>query len=136
MISFKTFFVWTLLLIVNLWNSSPLRSNLLQLQCTCYTIPTTSGKPMEVLLCERVNDLRHCLFHFLTPHTPLTDSLPSLNLLYYSKTDARFVQAVWSIPYVSVAFFRSLKHNFITYRSFKVSDCIFEIHQLWQSGFS
>ena len=43
---------------------------------------------------------------------------------------------VWSIPYVSVAFFPSLKQNFITYRSSKVSDCIFEIHQLWQSGFS
>ena len=25
--------------------------------------------------------------------------------------------------------------NFIAYRSSKVSDCIFEIHQLWQSGF-
>ena len=48
-------------------------------------------------------------------------------------------KAVWSIPYVSVAFFPSLKQNFITYRSSKVSsrpDCIFEIHQLWQSGFS
>ena len=46
-------------------------------------------------------------------------------------------KAVWSIPYVSVAsFFPSLKHNFIAYPSFKVSDCIFEIHQLWQSGFS
>ena len=35
-------------------------------------------------------------------------------------------------------FFSSLKHNFIAYRSSKVSsrsDCIFEIHQLWQSGF-
>ena len=35
-------------------------------------------------------------------------------------------------------FFPSLKQNFIAYRS-KVSsdpDCIFEIHQLWQSGFS
>ena len=32
--------------------------------------------------------------------------------------------------------FLSLKHNFIAYRSSKVSDCIFEIHQLWQSGFS
>ena len=29
----------------------------------------------------------------------------------------------------------SLKHNFIAYRSSKVSDCIFEIHQQWQSGF-
>ena len=45
-------------------------------------------------------------------------------------------KAVWSIPYVSVAFFPSLKHNFSAYRSSKVSDCIFEIHQLWQSGFS
>ena len=46
----------------------------------------------------------------------------------------------WSIPYVSAAFyFSSLKYNFIEYRSSKVSwrpDCIFEIHQLWQSGFS
>ena len=45
-------------------------------------------------------------------------------------------KAVWSIPYVSVAFFPSLKRKFIAYRSSKVSDCIFEIHQLWQSGFS
>ena len=47
-------------------------------------------------------------------------------------------KAVWSIPYVSVSvFFPSLKQNFIAYRSTKVSarpDCIFEIHQLWQSG--
>ena len=45
-------------------------------------------------------------------------------------------KAVWSIPYVSVAFFLLLKHNFIAYHSFKVSDRIFEINQLWQSGFS
>ena len=46
-------------------------------------------------------------------------------------------KAAWSISYVSVsAFFPSLKQNFIAYRSSKVSDCIFEIHQLWQSGFS
>ena len=80
---------------------------------------------------------------FLTPPTPLIipHRLPAF--LCHSKTDARFMQdapkAVWSIPYVSVAFFPSLKHNFIAYRSSKVSsrpDCIFEIHQLWQSGFS
>ena len=29
-----------------------------------------------------------------------------------------------------------LGQNFIAYRSSKVSDCIFEIHALWQSGFS
>ena len=45
-------------------------------------------------------------------------------------------KAVWSIPYVSVAFFASLKQNFIAYRSSKVSDCIFEIQQLWQSDLS
>ena len=36
-------------------------------------------------------------------------------------------------------FFPSLRKNFIGYHSSKVSshpDCIFEIHQLWQSGFS
>ena len=85
------------------------------------------------------------LTSLLLPHlsSSLTDSLPSLNLLCHSKTDARFMQdgrkAVWSIPYVSAAFFQSLKHNFIAYRSSKVSsrpDCIFEIHQLWQWGFS
>ena len=61
-----------------------------------------------------------------------TDSLLFLNLLCHPKTDARFMQdsrkAVWRLP--------SLKHNLIAYRSSKVSDCIFEIHQLWQSGFS
>ena len=52
---------------------------------------------------------------------------------------ARWSKAVWSIPYVSVAFFPSLKQNFIAYHSSKVSsspNCIFEIPQLWQSGFS
>ena len=85
------------------------------------------------------------LTSLLLPHlsSSLTDCLPSLNLLCHSKTDARFMQdgqkAVWSIPYVSVAFFPSLKQNFIAYHSYKVSscpDCISEIHQLWQSGFS
>ena len=43
-------------------------------------------------------------------------------------------KAVWIIPYVSVAFFPSLKQDFIAYLSSKVSsrpDCI-----LWQSDFS
>ena len=44
-ISFQTFFVWALFLIVHSWNPSPLRSNLLQLQCSCSTVPTTSGRP-------------------------------------------------------------------------------------------
>ena len=83
------------------------------------------------------------LSDFLIPRTHLIIRHrlpPSLNLFCHSKTDDRFMQdapkAVWSIPYVSVAFFPSLKQNFIAYRSCKVSDCIFEIHQLWQSGFT
>ena len=39
-------------------------------------------------------------------------------------------KADWTIPYVSVAFFSSLKQNFIAYSSSKVSsrsDYIFEI---------
>ncbi len=32
--------------------------------------------------------------------------------------------------------FPSLKQNVIVYHSSKVSDCIFEIHQFWQPGFS
>ena len=44
-ISFQTFFAWGLLLIVYTGNSSPLRSNLLRLHCTCCTVTTSSGRP-------------------------------------------------------------------------------------------
>ncbi len=48
-------------------------------------------------------------------------------------------QRVVEIPYFSSLSGRSrdtsLKQNFIAYRFSKVSYCIFEIHQLWQSGF-
>ena len=87
-----------------------------------------------------------CFIEFLIPPTPLIlpHKLPAFfKTLMHSKPDARFMQdapkAVWSIPYVSVVFFPSLKQNFIAYHSSKVSscpDCNFEIHQLWQSGFS
>ena len=43
-ISFQTFFVWALLLIVHTWNYSPFRSILLRLQCTCCTVQTTSRR--------------------------------------------------------------------------------------------
>ena len=70
---------------------------------------------------------------FLTPaphlSLSLTDSLPSLNLLCHSKTDAQFIQDFCGI-------FPSLKQNFIAYCSSSCRDCIFEIYQLWQSGFS
>ena len=44
-INFQTFFVWALLLIVHTWNPSPIPSNILWLQCTCCTVPTTSWRP-------------------------------------------------------------------------------------------
>ena len=83
-------------------------------------------------------------YDFLTPPTPLIipHRLPAfLESLMPLKTDARFMQdgrkAVWSILYVSVvSFFSSLKQNFIAYRSSSCPDWIFEIHQLWESGFS
>ena len=84
--------------------------------------------------------------NFLTPPTPLIipHRLPVfLESLMPLKTDAWFMQdgrkEVWSLPYISVAFFPSLKQYFIAYCSSKVSStpvCIFEIHQLWQSVFS
>ena len=55
------------------------------------------------------------LTSLLLPHlsSSLIDSLASLNLLCHSKTDTQFLQdgrkAVWRIPYVSMAFFPSLK---------------------------
>ena len=50
LINFQTFFVWAFLLIAHTWKSSPLRSNLLRLQCTCCTVTTTSGRPHGSLL--------------------------------------------------------------------------------------
>ena len=54
-ISFQTFSVWALLLIVKAWNSSPLRSNLLLLQCTCCTVPKTSGRLPSKSSCVSVS---------------------------------------------------------------------------------
>ena len=78
-----------------------------------------------------------------TPHHPLqTPCLPWISyatqkLMFDSynmveKQSEAFHTFLWHL-------FPSLKHNFIACRSSKVSsrpDCIFEIHQLWQSWFS
>ena len=79
---------------------------------------------------------------FLTPPTPLITPhrLPAFLEFLMPLRNRCSIHARWSknSPYVSVAFFPSLKQNFIAYRSSKVSsrpDCNFEIHQLWQSGF-
>ena len=59
-------------------------------------------------------------------------SYATQKLMLYSCKSEAFHTFLWH-------FFPSLKQNFIAYRSSKVSsrpDCIFEIHWLWQSGFS
>ena len=84
---------------------------------------------------------------FLTPPTPLIiphrlpaflESLMSLKKMMHDscqmlqKQSEVFHTFLWH-------FFPNLKQNFIAHRSSKVfsrPDCIFEIHQLWQSGFS
>ena len=46
-------------------------------------------------------------------------------------------KAVWSIPYIYVAFFSSLKQNFIANLSSKASSCphcISEIRHLWNQA--
>ena len=84
---------------------------------------------------------------FLTPPTPLiiAHRLPAFLESLMSLKNWCSIYARWSksnlkhsIRFCGI-FFSSLKQDFIAYSSTKVSsrsDCIFEIHQLWQSGFS
>ena len=84
---------------------------------------------------------------FLTPPTPLIipHRLPAFLECLMPLKNRCPIHARWSksslkhsIRFCGI-FFPSLKQNYIAYRSSKVSsrpDCIFEIHQLWQSGFS
>ena len=106
-----------------------LRANLPLLQFLankCVYSSHTDIKLCTYCLYRHTTILIHEILYFVNqlwcsdflPHlsSSLTDSLPSLNLLYHSKTDARFLQdgqkAVWSIPYVSVAFFSKFKTEF------------------------
>ena len=79
---------------------------------------------------------------FLTPPTPLTipHRLPAfleslMPLKNWCSIDARWSKSSlrYSIRFCGI--FPSLKQNLIAYRPSKVSDCIFEIHHLWQSDF-
>ena len=79
----------------------------------------------------------------LTPPTPhiIHHRLPAfleslMPLRNWCSIHVIWSKSVWSISYVSGVFFPSLNQNFIAYRSSSSPDCIFEIHQLWQSGFS
>ena len=80
---------------------------------------------------------------FLTPPTPLIiphrlpaflESLMLLQNWCSIHTRCPKISLKYSIRFCGII--STLKLNFIAYRSSKVSDCIFEIHQLRQSGFS
>ena len=80
---------------------------------------------------------------FLTPPTPLITPhrLPGfleslMPLKNWCLIHARYSKSSLKHSIRFCGIFPSLKQNFIAYRSSKVSDWIFEIHQLWQSGFS
>ena len=108
----------------------------------------TPLKPQHSNPNPKLNPLANLLLFidFLTPLTPLTTlhrlpaSLESLMpLKNWCSIHARWSKSSvkHSIRFCSI--FPSLKQNLIAYRSSKVfscPDCIFEIHQLWQSGFS
>ena len=81
---------------------------------------------------------------FPTPPTPLIihHRLPAFLESLMPLKNWCLIYARWSKSslkhsiYFCGIFFPNLKLNFIAYCSSKVSDCISEIHQLWQSGFS
>ena len=83
---------------------------------------------------------------FLTPPTPLIipHRLPAflespMPLKNWCSIHSRCSRSSLKHSVRFCYIFSKFKHNFIAYCSSKVSwypDCIFEIHQLWQSGFS
>ena len=80
---------------------------------------------------------------FLTPLTPLIipHRLPTyleslIPLKNWCSIHARCPKSSLKHSIRFCGIFLNLKQNFIAYHSSKVSDCIFEIHQLWQLGFS
>ena len=80
---------------------------------------------------------------FLTPPTiPIfPHRLPAFLWISYATQKPMFYLCKWvekqsgAFHTFLCFFFPSLKHNFISYHSSKVSDCIFKIQQLWQPGF-
>ena len=76
------------------------------------------------------------LHHSQTPYLPWISYATQKLMLDSCKMPQKQYEAFHTFLW---HFFPRLKQNFIAYRSSKVSsrpDCIFEIHQLWQSGFS
>ena len=110
--------------------------------------PWTPLKPQQSNPNPNPNPLDYQLWYinFLTPPTPLfiPTRLPAFLESLMPRKNWCSIHARWSKSSLkhSIHFygsFPSLKHNFLAYRSSKVSsrpDCIFEIHQPWQSDFS
>ena len=80
---------------------------------------------------------------FLAPPTPLIipHRLPAyleflMPLKNWCLIYTRWLKSSLKHSICFCGIFSKFKQNFIAYPSSKVSDCIFEIHQLWQSGFS
>ena len=82
-----------------------------------------------------------CSDFLIPPHHPSQTPCPPW--IPYATENARFMQgtpkAVWIIPYVSVACFTSLKMillHIVLLKCTYVQIAFFEIHLLWQPGFS
>ena len=76
---------------------------------------------------------------FLTPPTPLIipHRFPAFLESLMPLKNWCSIHARWSKSSLKYSIrFCGIFSKFIAYRSSNVSDCIFEIHQLWQSGFS
>ena len=80
---------------------------------------------------------------FLTPPTPLIipPRLPAflespMPFKNWCSIYARWSKSSLKCSMCFRGIFPTWKQNFIPHCSSKVSDCIFEIHQMWQSGFS
>ena len=100
---------------------------------------------LQRLICHKTKQTNKPIWciDFLTPPTPfiIPHRLPAfleslMPLKNWSSIHARCSQGSLKHSIRFCGIFPSLKLNFIAYRSSKLSDCIFEIHQLWQSGFS
>ena len=105
----------------------------------------TPLKPQHCNPNPKTNPLANQLWciDFLTPPTPLIipHRLPGfleslMPLKNWCSIHARWLKSSLKYSIRFCGIFPSLKQNFIAYRSSKVSDCIFELHQLWQSGLS
>ena len=77
--------------------------------------------------------------HFIIPYRLSAFFESLMPLKNWCSSHARWSKSSLKHSIRFCGIFPSLIHNFIAYRSSNVSsrpDCIFEIHQLWRSGFS